>query len=500
MLTPVAYLLLREGFSLALLRRELADPVVLPATVHTALLAVCVSGCSVVIGVGLAMLLTRTNLPLRRVWTVVFTLPLAVPGFVSSYTWVAASLQFAPTSRALFGFWGALLVLTLSVYPYVFLPVLAALRGLDPAQEEAARSLGVGPVRTFVKVTLPHLRPAIGGGGLIIALHMLAEYGALQMIGYPTLTTTIVARQTSLGDPEAARALSVILAIGAIGLLALDRVVRGRPRPPRVGAGTPRPAPVRNLGWRRAPLLAGCVLLAVLALGIPVYITVTGLARAYGPHGSGIDWAGLAHVTGTTTELGVGAALLATAIALPISVLAARHPGRVSTVAERGIWIAHSLPGVILALALVFLAVHWVPVIYLTPLLLVIAYVILFLPLAVASQTVGLARAGRSLDDMARSLGHGRISTALRVTGPLAMPGIAVGALLVLIEVEKELTATLLMRPIGMDTLSTALWATTKGEVLNFTSAAPFGLALMLIAAIPTIFLARQALANVPRH
>lgn len=496
-LTPVGYLLLREGFSLHLLRHELAAPVVLPELAHTVELAAGVSVASVLLGVGLAVLVVRTNLPLRRLWTVLFVLPLAIPGFVSSYTWVAASLRFAPQSRAIFGYGGAVLILTLTVYPYVFLPVIAALRGLDPAQEEAARSLGYGTVRTFARVTLPQLRPAIAGGGLIIALHMFAEYGTLQLLNYPTLTTAIMQRATSFGDPTSARALSVVLAAGSLFVLALDRLLRGRPRSLRVGAGVARPPVPWRLGRATPAWLAACLAVVVFALGIPGYVTLTGLLRAYHPEGPGVAWLALAHTTWTTTRLGLAAAIAATVVALPVSVLAARRPGPLATVAERGVWVAHSLPGVILALALVYLGVHWLDPIYLTTTMLVAAYVILFLPLAVANQQVGMARASRHFDDIARSLGHGRISTALRVSFPLAFPGLAVGALFVLIEVEKELTTTLLLHPTGIDTLSTQLWATTNGDVLDFTAAAPYGLAIMLIAAVPTTLLARRALAAV---
>ncbi len=499
-LAPIGYLVLREGLGLDRLRRELTAPIVRPALTHSILLAVGVSTACVVLGVGLALLVTRTNLPLRRMWTVLFTLPLAVPGFVTSYTWVAASLRFAPDSQLIFGYGGAVLILTLSVFPYVFLPTIAALRGLDPAQEEAARSLGHGGISTFLRVTLPHLRPAIAGGGLIIALHMLAEYGALQLLGYPTLTTTIVQRVTSFGDPQSARALSLLLAVVSVAVLLLDRLLRGRPRPLRVGSGAARPRPPRRLGWATPWALLACLLVTALSLGVPAYVTVTGLIRTYGPHGSGVAWGPLAHAAFVTTRLGLLAALAATLVGLPVSVLAARHPGRIATVAERGIWVAHSLPGVILALALVYLGVHWLHPIYLTSTMLVLAYVILFLPLAVQNQYVGMARATPALDDAARSLGHGRTSTALRVGLPLSLPGLAVGALFVLIEVEKELTTTLLLHPTGIDTLSTKLWATTNGEVLDFTAAAPYGLALMLIAAVPTALLARQALIHIPRR
>lgn len=495
-LSPFVYLIVQHGVSPRLIYDEFTKPGVPELVWHTIELAVGVSVAGSVLGVGLALAVVRTNLVLRRLFTVLFVLPLAVPGFVSSYTWVALSLRFAPESRALFGFGGAVLVLTLATYPYIFLSAVAALRGVDAAQEEAARSLGHGPVGTFLRVTLPHLRPAIALGGLIVALHMFAEFGALQMLGFPTLTTAIVQRMTVFGDPNAARALSVVLAVLSVIVIALDVAVRGRVRSTRTGAGAPRSPRQWTLGWTQPLVLGVSILVVLAALGVPAYASVTGLIRSLGANGPGIPWSELAQVTFTTTRLGLAAALAAIVVGFPIAYLAARHPGVLSALSERGIWIAHSLPGAILALSLVYVGVNWLHPLYLTSTMLVIAYVIMFLPLAVASEFVGLARAAREYELIARSLGDTPLWSTLRITLPLALPGIAVGALLVLIEVEKELTTTLLLHPTGTDTLSTALWATTNGEVLDFTAAAPYGITLILLAAIPAAILARRTLAQ----
>lgn len=496
-LAPFAYLFAHEGFSFRLVLDQLDRPGVNLLLWHTIELAIGVAVTSIVLGVGLAVLVVRTNLPFRRVFTVLFVLPLSVPGFVSSYTWVALSLRVTPESRALFSYGGAVMVLTFASYPYVFLPTVAALRGIDPAQEEAARSLGHGPVATFLRVTLPHLRPAIALGGLIIALHMFAEFGALQMLGFSTLTTAIVQRMTSFGDPEAARALSIVLALVSIVVIAFDSLVRGRARPVRTGTGTPRPPRRLRLGWATPVVVAGALVMLAAALGVPIYVAAIGLYRSLTAGGPGVPWAELGDVTLATTGLGVAAAVIAIVVGFPVAYLAARHPGAPATIAERGIWIAHALPGVVLALSLVYIGVNWLHPLYLTSTMLVIAYIIMFLPLAVSSEYVGLARAARGYEQVARSLGDSPLRSTWRVTLPLALPGIAVGGLLVLIEVEKELTTTLLLHPTGTDTLSTALWATTNGEVLDFTAAAPYGITLMLLAAIPAAILARRTLAQI---
>ncbi len=493
-LSPAAYLLLRAGFSFSLLRDQLAAPTTVPLIYNTLWLLLLVLGASLILGVGLAVLIARTTIPWPRLWTVLLTLPLGVPTFVGSYAWVAFSYRYFPGSTLIFGRGGAAAVLTVTLFPYIFLPVLTALRRLDPAQEEASRALGRGPVTAFFRVTLPQLRSAIATGVLIIGLHILAEFGAVEMLSYSTLTTAIVQRATVLGMPESARALAVVLALGAIILLLLDRVLRGKPLATHSGRGAVRP-PIRwRLGWT-APLFVLVVLAVVLAaLAVPLWVTVTGLARRLGGAGDPIDWSALATATVNTAQWGGAAALVATLCALPVTVLAVRYPGRLSALIERSTWIAHALPGVIMALALVYLAVRWAYPLYQTSTLLVVGYVVMFLPLAVGSQQVGIAQASPRFDEMSRSLGSGPVRTFARVTAPLALPAIGVGALLVALDAGKELTTTLLLRPTGEHSLATALWATTEGEVLDFTAAAPYGVVLLIIGAIPAALLARSTL------
>lgn len=493
-LTPVGYLLLREGFSLARLRHELNSPSTIPLLKHTVQLAAGASIVCALLGVGLAVLVVRTNLPFRRMWTVLFTVPLGVPAFVSSYTWVAASLRFFPQWDVLSTYPVVVGILSLALYPYVFLPVVASLSGLDPAQEEAARAAGRGPISVFFRITLPQLRVAISGGMLIIALHMFAEYGALQLLGYQTLTTAIVQRATILGAPEAARALAVVLAIGSVVLLMGERLLRGKIPPVRIGGGAIRRPEAWRLGWTMPIWILLSCLVLVFALGVPFYVSAIGVRELIVGAGPGVKWDVLIDATWNTAQFGVFASLAATVIALPISLLSVRYPGLVATVAERSVWIAHSLPGIIMALALVYLGVHYLYPLYQSTTMLVFDYVILYLPLAVASQVVGIAHAAPQYEEVSRSLGKRPLATFFRVTLPVALPAIATGAMLVLLNVGKELTTTLLLHPTGKDTLATALWQTTNGEVLNFTAAAPYGIALILVGAIPAYFLARQTL------
>jgi iron(III) transport system permease protein len=292
----------------------------------------------------------------------------------------------------------------------------------------------------------------------------------------------------------------VVLIGGAALLLLIERIGRGRTTLARIGRGVVRAPAAWSLGRARAAWTALCGLVALAALGVPLYVAVVGLVDGLTGAGSaarntpGIDWGGLGTAAWNTLELALLAGVVATVLALPISWLYARHPGRFATLAERSVWLAHALPGVILALSLVYMGVRWFRPVYQTPVMLVAAYVILFLPLAVGSQHVGLRTAGAHLDEAAQSLGYGRIRTLLHVTLPLAFPGVAAGALFVLLDSAKELTTTLLLIPTGMTTLATALWSTTNGEVLDFTAAAPYGIGLILVGLLPAYLLAKRTM------
>ncbi len=448
---------------------------------NTTMLVVGAVALSTVLGAAAAWLVESTDLPGTLAWHGILVAPLAVPAFVNSYAWVS-------TTHAVQSYAGAVLVLSLSYYPLVYLPVVATLRGLDPALVESAQALGLTRRQALARVTLPLLRTPIAGGALLVGLHTLAEFGALKMLRFPTFTTAIYDQYRSAFNNASANVLAAILVVACLLLLTLEVLLRGRARVARVGAGASRrPDPVR-LGRLRLPLLGGLGLLTALSLGLPLSVTarwfLVGSSAAF-------PVTDVSSALLSTLGLAAVAAALTTVLALPVCWLAVRHPSWVSTVLERATYTAHALPGIVVALALVTVSIRFVPGIYQTALLLLLAYAVLFLPRAMISVRASLEQAPPVLTDVARSLGLNPWQAFVRVTLPLLRPGLGAGAALVFLAVSTELTATLLLSPLGTSTLATEFWAASSAA--RYGAAAPYAALLIAISVPATVWLARQS-------
>ncbi|MGY1776309.1 ABC transporter permease [Geodermatophilus arenarius] len=437
--------------------------------------AVCV-----VLGVGAAWLVERTALPGRRVWHVLMVAPLALPAFVTGSAWISLL-------PGLDTYGGALLVVSLAYFPFVYLPAVAALRGTDPALEETARGLGLSGWAVFRRVQLPQLRVAVLGGALLVALHVLAEFGALAMLRYPTFTTAVYDQYRATFNGPAATMLAGVLVLLCLVLLVAEIRLRGARGYARTGAGAARrPRPVR-LG-----LLTGPVLLALAALvGLSLVVPVAALASWFLTGASArIDWAALATTTGTTLALAAAAAAVTTALALSTGWLAVRRRGPLATVLERTTYLGSAVPAIVVALALVTVSIRVVPALYQTVPVLLAAYAILFLPRAIVTVRAAVEQSPPVHDDVAASLGASAPARLWRVTLPLLAPGIGAGAALVFLAVVTELTATLLLAPTGTRTLATAFWSASSA--LEYGAAAPYAVVMVLLSAPATVLLSRD--------
>ncbi|MBK5222647.1 MAG: iron ABC transporter permease [Acidimicrobiia bacterium] len=493
---PLAYLVVRateigwsRSFEIATSERAVR------LLVDTSVLALAVTAMSVAIAVPLAWLTVRTDLPGRRVWVVLTTLPLAIPTYVGGYTFVSALgpkglvqgwLEPLGVERLpeIYGFRGAWLVLTLFSYPYVLLPVRAAMRRLDPSIEEASRTLGRGRLATFVRVVLPQLRPSIAAGALLVALYALSDFGAVSLLRFDSFTRVIFVQYRASFDLSIVSVYGLMLVALTIVVLVFEQRTRGREEFHRLhGSGARRAAAVQLSSWRWVAL-AACTLLVLVALVLPMsiigYWLVRGI-RAEEPLRLTTDL-----VLASVKASGLGALVTAVA-AWPVAALSVRGSGFVPRLVERLSWSGYALPGVVVALSLVFFGIRVVTPLYQTMWMLVFAYAVLFLPQAVGAIRSSMLQVTPSLEEASRLLGAGPFATFRRVTLPLVRPGVMAGAALVFLTCMKELPATLLLAPTGYSTLATQVYnATVEGF---FARAAAPALALIVLSALPMALL-----------
>jgi iron(III) transport system permease protein len=479
---PLVYLVIRSldsgvGELVSILWRERT----VRLTLRSLGLAAVVTLACLVLGVAIAWLTTRTTLPGRRGWAVVAALPLAIPSYVAAYAWVAAFPRIPP-------FWGSVLVLTLCCYPYVMLPVAGTLLRTDPALEEVARSLGKGKLATFLTVILRQVRPAAAVGGLLVALYVLSDFGAVAILRFDVFTRVIYMSYRSSFDGTAAAALGLVLVVITMAIVWAEGRSRGRAAHAKIGSGAVRAHRPVVLGPAGTIIgLASIVAVIALALGFPLGSLAYWLRQG---GSADLDASALAGAAVSTVSVAALGAALTIALAIPVGILAARYRSRGVRALEQASYAGHALPGIVVGLSLVFFGVRYAYPIYQRTPLLVVAYAVLFLPAAVGAVRASVAQSPPVLEEVGRSLGRSPIRVLREVTLPLAGPGVAAGAALVFLTCMKELPATLMLRPTGLETLATELWAET--EVGAYAAAAPYASLLVVLAALPTFLLGRR--------
>jgi len=497
-IVPLAYLAIRalEGGSGAL--DALWRPRTVELTISTLTLGILVAAGAIGIGVPLAWLTVRTDLPGRRFWAVAVVAPLAIPSYLLAFSFVGAfsprgwlASWLGPDVLGLlpdpYGVAGATLILTLATTPYVVIATGAALTRLDPALDEAARSLGSGPWRAARTAVLPLILPAVGAGALLAALYSISDFGAVSILRFDTLATAVYSRYRFSFDRSAAAALAILLlglglmlvfAEGWIRRRAASRSPHGRRR---VGAVVP-------LGRWRWPGLAFCAAIAGLSLGVPILTVAAWLANGLGRAFARTD---TLDALRDSVLLAGSAAGLALAAAVPLGWLIVRHPGRSSDFSERLLYIVYAVPGISLALAVAFFSLHVLPALYQTLFVLIIAVALRFLVQSVGALRGPILQISPRTLDAARSLGDGPLTVARTISLPLLRPGLVAGLALVFLSALKELPLTLLLAPAGFGTLATALWDAAREAV--YSQAAVPALLLLAVSFLSVGLLSRRS-------
>jgi len=327
---------------------------------------------------------------------------------------------------------------------------------------------------------------------LLVALNVLVEFGAFTLLRFRTFTTELYAEyRTGFNGPGASLLAVVLLALCLLCLFAELRV-RGTALYARIGRGTRRREPPHALGWTTLPVLAGLAALVMVTLGVPLGMIAYWLTQHSAAAIAPADDSTSLLVDATLASLGLGLAGAAATVvlALPLGFLATRYQGSLVALLERSAYLAQGVPGIVVALALISLTIRSLHPLYQSAALLIVAYVIVFLPLALVSVRAALVQVQPALEEAGRSLGLGWAGVAWRIVLPLAGPGLGAAAALVFVAVVTELTATLLLAPIGTQTLATQVWADTS--TLAFAAAAPYAALMAVLSLLSTWLLARR--------
>jgi len=517
MAVPLVYVLYRGATGGADTWERLWDTRLPSLMWETIKLTVTVSLLTMVIGGGLAWIVVRTDVPLRGLWSWLLAMPLVVPPYVGAFVYIAYLgprgwlwewTNGAWTFPEFYGFRGTVLVLTLFTYPYVFLTTSAALRNSNPSFSEAAAVSGAGRLRRFWTVTVPMARPALVAGTLLVALYVLSDFGTVTMLRERTFTWAIYRELTGRFDRSAAAALSTVLVLMTLILLLSQSWLQGRARYHQ-DAATWRPARAVPLGRWKWPAFALVLVMLSLGLLVPigtlVYWTVEGVrdqssaADVWGASTGGLH----GYLFNSLISAGL-AATIAVLLAIPLAALRARHRGPASATIERVAQSGYALPGVVVALSVVFLLnnldraesidlpggmsipIGWIPTLYGTVAAIIIAYVLRFFPQAYQSSSASYVQVSPAMEEAARTMGRPQWRATLETVMPLIAPGLATAWALVFITALKELPATLILRPAGFDTLPVRIWIQASEGV--FTLAAPAALVLIASSSIPLLF------------
>ena len=439
---------------------------------------------STLIALPLAWLTVRTDLPARRLVTLLAVTPLAIPGYVMAHALLGLggtngmAAAIGITMQRPSGFWGATIALSLYAYPYVFLNVRASLLTLDPGLEESARSLGYSPANVFARVVLPMLMPGLIAGWLIVALYALGDFGAVALMRFEVFSFAIYTQYAGAFDRVYASALALVLVLLAIGPLVLETRLLGSVRFARTGSGVARRQRVARLGAMKPVAIVFVAAVIAASVGLPAVSLLywMGLSSPWG------ELPRLIAYFGNSVAASAPAALLAVVAAIPLAYLRVRYPGKRSILAERTAYLGYAIPPLALALGMVFFSIRVVPFLYQTLLLLVVAYAMNFLALALGPIRSQLLLAPRRLEEAARSLGRSPFEAFVTAILPVLQRGILASLTLVFVMAMKELPIAFLLAPTGFTTLSVAVFSRTSEAM--FAEAAPYAAAIVVFSAL----------------
>ncbi|MBU9711520.1 ABC transporter permease [Evansella tamaricis] len=499
---PIIYVVWRSMFAGVDRWMRLLDQRIPQLLWNTFSLTFAVTACALVIGVSLAWIVVRTDIPGRKMWQWLLALPLVIPPYVGAVAyiivfgpsgWVRNFWRDTPWLEGVFGnypidiytFWGVFFVLTMFTYPYVFLIASASLRKMNRNFEEVARSQGMNTAQVFWKVNLPFLRPAIGAGAILISLYVLSDFGAIAMLRYVTFTAAIYFQRASF-DTASASVLSLVLIVLTVLILWIEARTRRKNKYYQTTNSYKAPDILPLGKWKPVTMLYVGV---IFALSVLLPITVLGYWSVVGIERGAIDERFFGFAWNSLKVSGF-AALLCMVLALPIIYLKSRYPSFISAGIDKLSYAGYALPGVIVALGFVFIFNNHLPFLYNTFYMVALAFVVRFLPQAMQAGEASLSLVSPRIDEAARSLGYPPWKVMIKVIIPSILPGVLAGGALVFVSSIKELPATLMLRPPGFDTLAVRVYYEASEALYH--QAAPAALLIILVSVIPLRYLLKK--------
>lgn len=449
---------------------------------NTLMLMFGVTLISIVLGITCAVLFQRYRFFGKTFFQTAITLPLCIPAFVSCFTWISLTFRVE-------GFWGTVMIMSLSSFPLAYLPVEAALKRISLSFEEVSLSLGKSRLQTFFSAILPQLKPAIGSSILLIALHMLIEFGAVSILNYPTFTTAIFQEYEMSFDNNTAALLSAVLLVICGLVVFSENIFRGKTKLYHSGKGVIRPYPVKPL---KLPAQIAVILfissLLVLSIVIPFGILIHWMMV-----GSSGTFELVSVFDAFARSMGVSAAgaLLTILCALPLVWASIRYRNLLTVWIERLPFLLHAVPGLVIALSLIYFSINYAPSVYQTFVVVVLAYFILYLPMAQTTLRSSMEQLPKGMEQVGGTLGRGHFFIFRTLVLPSILPGITAAFALVFLNLMKELTATLLLTADDVHTLSTAVWEYTSDA--QYAAATPYALMLVLFSGLPVFLLKKYA-------
>lgn len=471
-----------------------------PLLISTFSLVFAVTVIAIFFGITSAYIIVKSDFPFKKIFRWLFALPLMIPPYIGAFAYIRLfgprqavesfiASNFIEGFRlpSIYGFWSVALILAIFTYPYVYLLVASSLKELGDSYEEASLGLGLGQFRTFIRITLPLIRPAIAVSGLMVGLYVLSDFGAISMLRYNSFTSAIHMQLVGRYDRSAASILSLVLSFISVFIIYLEGASRSKIR--YSSSRVQRKTKEKPLGKMKLPSIIFAVILAGLGFIIPfgsiLWWTIVSLS-------SGADISRIAALSLNSLKVSLLAGLVGTIIAFPIVYYYKRGETLLGKIIYRMAFSGYAVPGVVAALGIVAISLDLFPSIYRTVAIVVFAMVVRFVPKAIQSQEASLSRLSKGIEEASRMSGKGFFYTIFKIVLPSIKGGLLSGLMLVFVSSMKELPATLLLRPAGFDTLATRIWMDTSEGF--YTNAGPYSLILILLSIYPVKLLLQKNL------